>query len=687
MKNYKVNIIFIICFVLYALIVTRLVFLQIIDRDIYVTRATQQVEKSVPVYPLRGDIYDRDGNTLAHSVKMYKLSADVYLMKDSVFFSSANQISYVTGNSAYSYLKLMRSAEGRIAILEKELSSEQADKIVKLNINGLILEEKSRRKYPFGTFASHILGYVNSDSEGLDGIEKQYDKQLKGEEGSLTFRRDARGRASTVLNHKSEKVKNGSDLYLTINREMQKVLEEELSKGVQNSNASNGMGIIVEPNTGEILALANCPTFNPAEYSTSTIFERRNRSVTDMYDLGSTFKVVTLAGVLENGVAKPNDMLYAENGTYQVMNVKFNDTQPHNNLTVSEAMEYSSNIAFVKLAHLLGPEELFKYVRNFGFGNRTGIDLPGETSGDLGKLKKMDKLTSYFVSHGYSIGISPIQLIMSYASAINGGKLVSPFIVKKIISDNGEVIKEVQPTILRNVISESTSKTLRKIMYGVIEHGTGKLAKVDGLAVGGKTGTAQKLIKGKYSKEFYISSFAGFYPIENPKFLCLIVLDSPKGNYYGGTVAAPIFKQIAERLFKSQTEDKLIEKNLVYHKTKGEFSFPSLTGKEISEAIKISSSFDVDLEFKGEGKIVVSQIFNEEKKHVTFILGEVEKSTKSTQVPNVIGLSLREAINQMILANIRVEIEGNGYVIQQSFRGGDEVPVNSICKIVCSKDI
>lgn len=673
---------------LYALIVTRLVFLQIIDRDIYVARATLQVEKSVPVYPLRGDIYDRDGNILAHSIKTYKLSADVYLMKDSVFFSAANQISYVTGNSAIDYLKLMRSAAGRIAILEKELSSEQADKIVKLNINGLILEEKSRRKYPFGTFASHILGYVNSDSEGLDGIEKQYDKQLKGEEGSLTFQRDARGRASTVLNHKSEKVKNGSDLYLTIDREMQRVLEEELSKGVQNSNASNGMGIIVEPNTGEMLALANCPTFNPAEYSTSTIFERRNRVVTDMYELGSTFKVVTLAGVLENGVVKPDDMLYAENGTYQIMNVKFNDTQPHKNLTVAEAMEYSSNIAFVKLAQKFGPEELFKYVRNFGFGNRTGIDLPGETSGDLGKLKKMDKLTSYFVSHGYSIGISPIQLIMSYASAINGGKLVSPFIVKKIISDNEEVLKEVQPNILRSVISESTSKTMRKILYGAIENGTGKLAKIEGLAVGGKTGTAQKLLNGRnYSKEFYFSSFAGFYPIENPKFLCLIILDSPKGNYYGGTVAAPIFKRIAERLFKSQTEDKLIEKNLVYHKTKGEFSFPSLTGKERSEAIKISRSFDVNLEFKGEGKIVVSQIFDEEKKHVTFILGEVEKSTKSTQVPNVIGLSLREAINQMILANIRVEIEGNGYVIQQSFRGGDEVPVNSICKIVCSKEI
>jgi cell division protein FtsI/penicillin-binding protein 2 len=673
--------------ILYALVVTRLVFLQIIDRDIYVARATQQVEENVTVYPLRGEIYDRNGNTLAHSIKTFKLSADVYMIKDSMFFSVANQISYITRRSAIDYLKIMKSATGRIAIIEKELSSEQAERILKLDINGLILEEKSRRKYPFGTLGSHILGYVNFDSEGLGGIEKQYDKLLKGESGNLIIQRDAKGRASTVLHHKSQKVKNGCDLYLTIDREMQRVLEEELSKGVANSNALNGMGLIVEPNTGEILALSNYPSFNPIEYSSATNFERRNRAVTDMYELGSTFKIVTLAGILESGTMKPDDIVYAENGVYQIMNVKINDTQPHKNLTVSEAMQYSSNIAFVKFSEKLGAEELFKYVRNFGFGTRTGIDLPGEISGDLGKLKKLDKLASYFVSHGYSIGISPIQLIMAYAAVINGGKLVIPYVVNKVVSDDGEVLKDIKPNVVRNVISESTSKVLRRILFEVIENGTGKLAKIEGLAVGGKTGTAQKLINGKYSKEFHILSFAGFYPIEGPKFLCLIILDSPKGNYYGGAVAAPIFKRIGERLFKLQAEDKLIEKNLVYHKTSGELLFPSLIGKEKSEALKIGRSFDVGFEFRGDGQIITSQIYNQKQKHITFVLGEVEKPTKSTQVPNVIGLSLREAINQMTLANIRVTVEGNGYVIRQSLEVGNEVPLNSVCKLVCSKDI
>lgn len=691
MKNYKIHIVFIACLILYALIVTRLVFLQIIDRGIWVERATRQLEKPFTVYPMRGEIYDRNGNTFAHSIKTYKLSADVYLIKDSMFFSTANQISHVTGANAFEYLKLMNTASGRIAILEKELSAEKAEKILKLDINGLILEEKTRRKYPFGSLASHILGYVNSDSEGLDGIEKQYDNYLKGKQGSLIIQRDARGKASTVLNHKSQKAVNGCDLHLTIDRETQRVLEEELSKGVLNSNASNGMGIIIDPNTGEILAMSNYPTFNPSEYYKATNFEIRNRAVTDRYDLGSTFKIVTLAGVLEENVAKPSDVYYAEKGTYQTMGVTFRDTKPHTFLTVEEAMEQSSNIVFVKLAQKWGAEEMFKYVRNFGFGTRTSIDLPGETSGDLGLLKKHDKLTACFASHGYSISISAIQLIMSYAAAINGGKLVSPYIVKKIVSEDGEIIKEVNSNIVRNVISESTSKTLRKILYKTIENGTGQSAKIDGLEAGGKTGTAQKLIESKpksyYSKEFYFSSFVGFYPVDQPQYLCLIVIDSPKGNYYGGTVAAPIFKRIAGRLFKSHAEEKLIEKNLVYHKTSDELSFPSLIGKEKSEAIKICRSFDVEIEFKGSGRVILSQVFNEEEKHVTFGLGDTEKSSSAAQVPSVIGLSMREAINQMALANIRVVIEGNGYVIRQSLEGGTEVPSNAICKLICSKDI
>lgn len=687
MKNYKINIVFILCSLVFLGVIGKLIFIQIIDSEIYIKRAEKQIQSQIPLYPLRGEILDRNRNLLAYSIKTYKLSADIFMIKDSEYTSVANRLAYITKKNPSSYLELLRNASGRIAVLEKELTSAEIEKIIDLDINGLIIEEKSKRIYSFGNFASHILGYVNSESEGLDGIELQYDKYLRGEEGYNVIQKDAFGRLKTVVKHKSKKVKNGNRIILTLDREIQLVLEQELAKGVISSKASTGSGIIIDPNSGEILALANYPAFDPNEYFSASVYNRRNRAVTDMYEPGSTFKVVTMSGIIEDSVYNQYDYIYAENGSYKIYNVNITDSHPLGNITILEAIQQSSNIAFAKMAMKLGASSMYKYVRDFGFGNITGIDLPGEAKGNLKKVENWDRLTLPFIAHGYSIAVTPIQLIYAYAAAINGGKLIKPHLVKKIETEEGDEIKKFETTVTRQIISENTSNVIRKMLRHVVENGTGTKAKIEGVVCGGKTGTAQKLIDGKYSKQYYISSFAGFYPVDNPNLLCLIVIDSPEGQYYGGQVAAPIFSNVGKRIFINNNQEKLVEENFVYHTFDKELVFPNLIGKEKNQAMKIARSFDTPVKYTGNGNLIVSQIYDEKENSLTLRLGNLEPNRDLTQVPNVVGLSLREAINQLSLAQLKVNFEGTGYVVQQSIEAGKNVSVNSVCKLICSKEL
>ncbi len=406
-----------------------------------------------------------------------------------------------------------------------------------------------------------------------------------------------------------------------------------------------------------------------------------------MYEPGSTFKVVTMSGIIEDSVYKQDDFIYAENGNYKIYNVNITDSHPLGNITILEAMQQSSNIAFAKMAMKLGASAMYKYVRNFGFGNVTGVDLPGEANGNFKKVEDWNRLTLPFIAHGYSIAVTPIQLITAYAAAINGGKLIKPHLVKKIMNDEGYEIEKYESTPIRQIISENTSNVIRKMLRSVVEEGTGTKAKIEGVNCGGKTGTSQKLIDGKYSKEYYISSFAGFYPVDNPNLLCLIVIDSPMGQYYGGQVAAPIFSKVGKRIFINHNQEKLVEENVVYHTSDKELVFPNLIGKEKNDAIKIARSFDTPVEFVGNGILVVSQIYDETENSLTLKLGNLEQHQALTEVPNVIGLSLREAINQLLLAQLRYNVEGTGYVIRQSIEGGGNVPVNSVCKLICSKEL
>lgn len=537
-------------FLLYALLGVRLLERQLLQHGKFQKLAASQHFPTLTLEAQRGEMVDRKGKPLA----LAYFADSLFVASREIPRQNKSVVSYLlahTLNVSPTFLLERVKRDKSFVWVKRKLPPELSDQIRKMKLKGVDFRKEAKRVYPGGSLASHLLGFVDIDNKGLEGLERYYQRLLKGENGFRQVLRDAKRRALPSTELKYRKPIDGLALVLTIDEVIQHIAERELEKAYRKWNAKGAAVIVMDPWTGEILALANRPTFDPNLPSRSTPASRRNRAITDLFEPGSVFKMITAASALQEGSVKENDKIFCENGSYRISKHVLHDVHPYGTLTFREVITKSSNIGTVKIAQKLGGERLHQYIVAFGFGRKTGIDLPGEISGIVVPPKRWSGTSIANIPIGQGVGVTAIQLACAMGVVANGGNWVKPHLLKEVLNSDGDVIKSYTPEEPRPVLQEEISERLQKILVDVVEEGTGKYAKLKGYRAGGKTGTSQKLDpNGHYSKSEHIGSFVGFAPSPNPRIVIVVMVDDPHPAYYGGVVAAPVFKEVAERVLR-----------------------------------------------------------------------------------------------------------------------------------------
>ncbi|MGE5197086.1 MAG: peptidoglycan D,D-transpeptidase FtsI family protein [Deltaproteobacteria bacterium] len=527
----------------------RLAIVQLFRAGSLADQARKQHSLFVELEPRRGAIYDSNLRPQAVNTSADSLYACPNVISERDKETVVTQLCPIL-NLEPSFLKERLYRKKSFVWLARKISPQAAEAIKKLNLKGIGFMRESRRCYPNGYLASHILGFAGLDNVGLEGLELYCDKYLKGEPGWALMLRDARQKKIDI-SERMVSPKNGYDVVLTIDEVIQFIAESQLDKAFRTFHAKGASIVVMDPHTGAILALANRPTFDLNEYASAVKDIKRNRAICDLFEPGSVFKIVTASAALQENRASEKDKFFCENGSYKIASHILHDHRPHGWLTFSEVIMQSSNIGTSKVAQLLGKDILYKYVRLFGFGAKSGIDLPGEISGMTKEPRFWSKISIAMVPMGQEVGVTALQLADAISVIANGGQLMKPYIVKEIRDQYGEPIKQFSPAMIRKVISLEAARRVSKILQGVITEGTGKLAQVEGFTAAGKTGTAQKLEpNGTYSHNKFVGSFIGFAPAEDPQIVIAVVVDEPHPYYYGGVVAAPVFKNVAEDVLR-----------------------------------------------------------------------------------------------------------------------------------------
>lgn len=505
--------------------------------------AQKQHEHLVTIEPKRGTIYDRNLRPMAINLPVYSIYANARSIN-----SHHNKEEVVSKLSKIldippAVISAKIDKNKYFIWIKRKVSEEAYQKVKSLKLAGVGFIKESKRFYPNQSLAAHLIGFAGIDNNGLDGLERDYDKYLKGKEGHSVILRDARQRQLMLEKDYIAPV-NGMDVVLTIDETIQFIAERALDKMYQKYNAKGASIIVMAPATGEILAFANRPTYNLEQASKSTPESRTNRAIVFTYEPGSVFKIVLAAAALQEGIVKENDLIHCENGAYRVGNHTLRDVHPLGNITFKEVIEQSSNIGTTKIAQRLGAQKMYNYAHHFRFGIRTGIDLPGEAKGYLKKTKYWSKTSISAIPIGQEVTVTPLQLVAAVSAIANNGVYMRPHVVKYIKDGQDQIIKQTKPEILDKVVSAQTAFRVKKILQGVVDKGTGTKAKIEGVSVAGKTGTAQKVVGGTYSHSHFYASFIGFAPVENPLLAAVVVFDEPRPAYYGGTVAAPVFSEV-----------------------------------------------------------------------------------------------------------------------------------------------
>ena len=513
--------------------------------------ARQQQQRQVSLVPRRGPIVDRGGEPLALTVDAESLYVDPHLFDG----GSANvaRLARVLDLSESDLRHKVSSASasgGSFVWLKRLATPKEAAAVMAVGAPGVGTIVERRRVYPRAPLAAHVLGFAGVDAQGLEGVERQYDALIRPPVREiLEMERDARGRAILMGGVENEEDPVGARVETTIDATVQAVAERELARGVATAGAAGGTAIVLDPWTGAVLALANAPSFDPNNVSVSNASARRNRAVTDMYEPGSTLKVMLTAAALDQGVVAPQQRIFCENGRYRVGRNVIHDHHPREWLTVAEVLWFSSNIGAAKIGAALGVERLHGYLSAFGFASRTGIALPGEAAGRMRPAARWRPIDLATASFGQGVTVTPLQLAGAFSVIANGGELFRPYVVSKVVGPDGQVLLQQGPEKVRRVIRPDTAKVIQGLLRGAVddEDGTGRLARIPGVTVAGKTGTSQKVDPGtgRYSARARVASFAGFVPADAPRFVIVVVIDEPAKSQYGGVVAAPVFREIA----------------------------------------------------------------------------------------------------------------------------------------------
>ncbi|NWG02182.1 MAG: PASTA domain-containing protein [Syntrophaceae bacterium] len=641
---FKVRIIFLfslLCFC-FVTIAGRMFQLQVLKKEQLYKLAAQQHHVQIPLVPKRGTIYDSKNNELAVSVEVDSVYADARKVEDiKKTVNELGSILQIDREELRQRLKSRRPFEW----IQRKISSKEVEQIKTLQLPGIHFLKENRRFYPNSQLAAHLVGFVGLDSKGLEGVEYQYDALLNGPNDVMTTARDALGREIAIGKGPFKREGHFRNIILTIDKSIQHITETELSLGTEKWGAKGGMAIAMEPMTGKVLAMASYPTYNPNEFIHYRSKNWRNRAISDVFEPGSLFKAFLAATAIEEKVVRPSDSFFCENGSYTVYDRTIHDTSKHGWLTFQQILKFSSNIGVSKVGEKIGKDRYYRYISAFGFGEKTRIGLPGEGKGIVRHPRYWPPVALDTISFGQGISVTAIQLVTALSAIANGGSLMKPYVVEKIMDEKGEVVQSFQPEIVRKVISEETAKKVTALLKTTTEKGgTGEGAVPAGYEIAGKTGTAQKAdsLLGGYSEDRYLSGFMGFAPIEEPRIVLLVVIDEPQGNNYGGVVAAPIFKAIMEKVLPYL---QIIPKGTTIVKNEVDLASPKVTWVNLPRIDEVKL-------VKGAGGIVM---------------------------PDLTGLSMRNALSRIEGKGLIIKVSGNGKVIDQNPKPGAVIEKGDIC--------
>lgn len=670
-----------------AVLFLRLVQIQVFGHEKYTKLAEEQYLAWQVQKAQRGLIFDRNHKSLALSNSSFDISVDKRMIDNPEKLS--RKLAVVLKKSSSEIVNKIKKGNNSV-ILERKIDQKQATMIKVMNLHGVKIVESTERVYPFKEKLAQVLGFVDIDGNGLSGIELRFNEHLTGEDGWRIHQKDARGKKILPISSSTEDPKDGDDVILTIDQVIQTIVEEELRAAVSRFNARGGSVIVTNPHTGEILAMASQPGFDANRAARTSPAAWRIRTITDIFEPGSTFKIVAMMTALENGIKKLDDPIFCENGKYKIFGEIINDPKRHAWLSFKSVFKYSSNIGVAKIAREIGKKEMYKSARNFGFGIKSGINLPGEVSGILNKQNEWSRFSLLAISYGHEVAVTPLQMAMAYGAIANGGKLMKPVIIKAVKSKDKQTISEFWPQSIRRVMSAETARKMTSILKEVVAGGTGTLAAISTGRVAGKTGTAQKPLEDRpgYSNSKYVASFAGFYPADHPEFLIYINIDEPYPIHSGGHVAAPTFKKILQRILKIYSPPRQYSGEILANQIEKSDSqvIPDLTGRRVQTATQILKNMNIKYQTKGSGEIVVSQTLKTDQdsgefRKVVLTVSDFPNQTEYVVMPKLTGLSMRRAISELSVRGLTAKVFGSGCVYNQVPEAGARIKAGARCML------
>jgi cell division protein FtsI (penicillin-binding protein 3) len=624
----------------------RLIYLQVYASAELVARAERQHMRTIAAPAKRGDILDRRGRILATSADVDTIYAVPSEIEDEA--AAVAKLCQALGDCSGTERQTLidRLSQPRhFSYVRRQVSPDEAARVAALGLDGIGFLKESRRFYPKKELAANVLGYVGVDNKGLGGLESAYDSQIRGNDGTVLIHTDARRRAFSRFERPPT---SGSSIELTLDEYLQHIAERELRAAVEKTHARGGTVVVMDPRTGEILAMANEPTFNPNAYRQSTPAERRNRAVQDLYEPGSTFKIITASAAIEERIMPVDALIDVSGGYIRVGSRVVHDVRNYKELSFTDVMVRSSNVGAIKIGFRIGTERLSQYVQRFGFGRPISPDFPGESPGIVWDPAKWTESALMSVSMGYQVGVTPLQMAAAASAVANGGTLVEPRAIRAIYKDNRR--HAVTPRAIGRSISPNTAATLTTIMEAIVERGTGREAQVPGYTVAGKTGTAAKLVGGRYSNSEYNASFVGFVPSRNPAVTILVVIDAPhSGKAYtgathgGGSIAAPVFEKVAEATLRYLGVPPTINPD------------PPVILARPDEPTPLPPSSPEDANMA-----------------LVSFLSDVPAGT----VPDVRGMSAREAMRTLAALGLSPRVSGDGFVVSQEPAPGTPLEEN-----------
>jgi cell division protein FtsI (penicillin-binding protein 3) len=646
----------------------RLSYLQLVRHSDYLARAQRQQQRSFDITPKRGVIYDRNMHALAMSVPVKSAFAVPAEIVDESL--AAHLLSGVV-NIPQDVLQARFESSRSFAWISRKLPPEKVEAVERLNLKGIYFQEENQRFYPKRDLAAHVLGFVDPDEKGLGGIESELDSQIRGKSAKIVVMADARQRWFDGGEAQRE---SGANVVLTLDEKIQYIAQRELAAAIDKTRAIAGTVIVMNPNSGEILALANWPKFNPNAATTAPAEWRMNRAVSAVYEPGSTFKLITLAAAFDQNVTRPDEVFDCENGSIIIAGHRIHDHKRFSLLSVSEILAKSSDVGAIKIAVRLGPPKFYEYIRAFGFGSLTGLDLPGESKGILRHLENWSPISIGAISMGQEVGVTPIQLVTAVSAIANGGLLYRPHVVqevrrgKDVLPDQGAAAT----TDPKRVIRPETAATLRQLMEGVVLNGTGPLARLDGWTAAGKTGSAQKIdpTTGRYSRSNFVASFTGFAPVSNPAVTILVSIDSPVGLHEGGPVAAPIFKRIAEQVlpYLQVPRDVPLNPRLIQAAYKRQGATDDLALEDFS-ATDFTQQPDEELPAESKANAVEPK---ESKQRAPEVMMPAEEGGDIT-VPDFAGKTMRDVTEMCLHLGLEPVLVGSNLATEQTPAAGSQV--------------